>query len=219
MKRKKRKERTMILLNYPKKEGLRGRVGPIIAGIIFVVLLAITGFNFFYHSKKYSTELITKDLKLLQDIFKRIDAQCKIISFDYQKNPINFLHIGSFEGSEVGSMNLTYPMKWEGPYVEKNPKQQGVEYQIVRTQKGYFITPGDGVMLPNGKTIGKEIVLDENADVDAMTKDNGALQFKGTVLAVPLSLKTGALKAILHELAAEDVEVGQVSQDAPSQVC
>ncbi len=209
----------MVLPNCSKHEGLRGRVGPWIAGVVFIALLAISGFTFFYQSKRYSTELITQDLKLLHDIFLKIDTHCKILSFDYQKNPINFLNVGSFEGSEVGPMNLAYPAKWEGPYVEKNPTQQGLEYQIVRTKKGYFITPGDGVMMPNGKTIGKEIVLDENADIDAMTKEGGVLQFKGVVLAVSLSLKTGVLKEIIQELATEQVEVGQVSPDAPSQVC
>lgn len=208
----------MMVPQCEKKEGLRGRVVPIIVGVVFAVLLIITGFNFFYQSKSYSTELITRDLKLLQDKFLLIDKQCKIIGFDYQKNPINFLNVGSFEGSEVGPMNLAYPTKWQGPYVEKNPTQQGLEYQIVRTKKGYFITPGDGVMLPNGKTIGKDIVLDENVDLEAMIKEGGALQFKGKSLAAPLHLQTGVWQKVIQELADEPVEVGMVSQDAPVQV-
>ncbi len=208
----------MMVPQCQKKEGLRGRVVPIIVGIVFAVLLAITGFNFFYQSKSYSTELITQDLKLLQDKFLLIDKQCKIIGFDYQKNPINFLNVGSFEGSEVGPMNLAYPTKWQGPYVEKNPTQQGLEYQIVRTKKGYFITPGDGVMLPNDKTIGKDIVFDENADIEALMKDGGVLQFKGHALAVPLHLQTGVWQKVIQELADEPVEVGMASQDTPVQM-
>ncbi|PKN03337.1 hypothetical protein CVU75_02755 [Candidatus Dependentiae bacterium HGW-Dependentiae-1] len=207
----------MLIPQCKRKEGLRGRVGPIVAGVVFAVLLVITGFNFFYNSKKYSTDLISKDLKVLQDIFLLIDKQCKILGFDYQKNPINFLNVGSFEGSEVGPMNLTYPTQWKGPYIEKNPTQQGLEYQIVRTQKGYFITPGDGVMLPNGKMIGKEIVLDERADIQAMMKDDGALQFKGQALAAPLPLKTGAWQKVIQELADTPVEVGMAESDVSAQ--
>ncbi len=205
----------MMVPQCQKKEGLRGRVVPIIVGIVFAVLLVITGFNFFYQSKSYSTELITRDLKLLQDTFLLVDKQCKIIGFDYQKNPINFLNVGSFEGSEVGPMNLAYPTKWQGPYVEKNPTQQGLEYQIVRTKKGYFITPGDGVILPNGKTIGKDVVLDESADIAAMMKEGGMLQFKGQALAAPLHLQTGVWQKVIQELADEPVEVGMASQEAP----
>ena len=61
-----------------------------------------------------------------------------IYGFDYQKNPINFLNIKSFEGSEVTSMNLTFPDQWEGPYLSDNPTIQQKDYLIVKTKKGYL---------------------------------------------------------------------------------
>ena len=64
--------------------------------------------------------------------------------------------VKSFEGSEVGSLNLAYPKKWQGPYLGDNPTFQGKAYQIIRTKNGYFVTPGDGIMLPNGLVIGRD---------------------------------------------------------------
>ncbi len=85
-------------------------------------------------------------------------------------------------------MNLIYPNKWEGPYLEDNPTIQAIEYQVVRTKKGYFITPGDNVRLPNGKIVGKDIKLDEGVDITAMMNDENMLMFKGESLAMTLTL-------------------------------
>ncbi len=85
-------------------------------------------------------------------------------------------------------MNLIHPNKWEGPYLEDNPTMQAIEYQIVRTKKGYFITPGDNVRLPNGKIVGKDIKLDEDADITVMMSDENMLMFKRESLAVSLTL-------------------------------
>lgn len=141
---------------------------------------------------------IADDIERLATIFSKIDSTCGIISFDYQKNPINFLNVAHFVSSEVGSMNLKYPDKWQGPYLNDNPTMQGIEYQVVRTQKGYFITPGErierhngilkskGVTLPNGKEIGKDIILEDTSDIAAMIKDPDALSYKGRPLAAAI---------------------------------
>lgn len=184
---------------FESKQGLRGAMGPVVTVGILLVLIAIMVFNFMYRPPRYSVDLITSDIEQLQAIFKKIDERCKILGFDYQKNPINFLNVGSFKSSELGPMNLTYPAQWQGPYVEDNPSFQSVEYQIVKTKKGYFITPGEGVQLPNGKTIGKDIILDENADIPALMKDKHGLMFDDKALAVPLELSTSGWQKTLLE--------------------
>jgi hypothetical protein len=171
----------------------------IITGVLFSVLVGIAGINFYYRSRWYTTGVITQDLKTLQDIFKRIDESCTIMSFDAPITPINYLNVGSFEGSEIGAMNIVYPSRWEGPYVKDNPTIQGFEYQIVHTNKGYFITPGNGVTLPNGKEIGKDIVFDEKSDIAQMLTENGGLLYKGTAFAVVLPLKSTAWQQVLLE--------------------
>ena len=173
----------------------------IITGVLFSVLVGIAGVNFYYRSRWYTSGVITQDLKVLQDIFKKIDESCTIMSFDAPITPINYLNIGSFEGSEIAAMNLVYPSRWQGPYLKDNLAVQGIEYQIVHTDKGYYITPGNGVTLPNGKEIGKDIVLTKGSDIAQMMTEEGGLVYKGTAFVVPLPLKSTAWQQVLLEQA------------------
>lgn len=157
-------------------------------GIAFMVYTVF--FSGIYRSKALATNVIAEDIQKLGTIFDEINRQCEIISFDYQQNPINFLNVGSFTSSEVGPMNLARADKWRGPYVADNPTIQGKEYMVVRTKKGYFITPGNGVKLPNGKVIGQDIMLNEDADIDAMMRNPNALLINDKAMAMPLKLST-----------------------------
>jgi len=96
--------------------------------------------------------------------------------------------VSKFTGSEVGPMNLVHPEKWEGPYLKDNPTIYHIAYQVVSTKKGYFVTPGDGVKLPNKKIIGTDIILDQKADIDTMMFDQETLSYKNKPLAARLDL-------------------------------
>src|SRR5579871_2309057 len=124
-----------------------GYLIPLLTGSLFIALIAVSIFVMYYQAKDDTGFLINQEIQRLQRIFERIDDACTITGFDYQKNPINFLTIkkSGFVGSEVGSMNLAHPEAWEGPYVQDNPVIQGQVYQLVVTNKGVFITPGNGV--------------------------------------------------------------------------
>ena len=161
---------------------------PIGVSSIILLFLILTFVNVQYRARSNTGMLIADNVAMLQEIFQRIHQTCIIIDFDYQKNPINFLNTKEFTGSEVGPMNLVHPDKWEGPYLEDNPTMQTIEYQIVHTKNGYFITPGEGVELPNDKVIGKDIMLNEDADIFAMMGDQDKLLFKRRALATPLDL-------------------------------
>lgn len=171
----------------------------IITGVLFAVMAGILGVNFYYRSRWYSASVITEDLKTLQDIFKRIDESCTIMSFDAPISPINYLTVRSFESSEIGAMNLAYSSNWQGPYLEDNLTVQGIDYQIVRTKKGHFITPGNGVMLPTGKELGKDIVLKSDSDITLMAAEEGVLMYNGKPLAVPMPLKSTAWQKLFIE--------------------
>ncbi|HSC24671.1 MAG TPA: hypothetical protein VLB80_00440 [Candidatus Babeliales bacterium] len=157
-------------------------------GIIFFIGMSF--FDTIYHVKDDAGLMIAQEVIQLRDIFHRIHKTCIIIDFDEQKNHINFLNVEKFSGSEVGPMNLVHPEKWEGPYLKDNPTLYHIHYQVVSTKKGYFITPGDGVTLPNKKIIGKDIVLDQKADIDAMMLNQEALLYKDKPLAARLHLGT-----------------------------
>jgi len=197
-------------LSYRGNEGSSAldpnKVIPVLTISLFVLLVGVSLFRVFYQVQTFSDQIIAKEVVDLVTIFKKIDEKCKIIDFDYQKNPINFLNVEKFVGSEVGPMNLSYPQNWEGPYLKDNPTIQEKEYQIVRTKKGYFIAPGDGVVLSNGKVVGKDIVLDEDANIPAMMIDENLLNFKGKALAAPLQIGVSDFeKAVLENIVrAED---------------
>ena len=162
------------------------------------------GYMFFvsnYERVAIVGEMIGADVKKLAFIFERIHQTCVISSFDYQKNPINFLNVGNFISSEIGPMNLVHPDKWEGPYIEDNLNVQSIEYQVVKTKFGYFITPGEGVELPNGKIIGKDIILNEDADILKMMGSENYLRYGNMPLAAPISLQRevgGQTRALLQ---------------------
>lgn len=144
-------------------------------------------FSTLYRSKQITGILIADNVERLADIFERINKTCGIIDFDFKKNPINFLNVKEFIGSEVGPMNLVYPEKWQGPYVQDNPTIHDKEFQVIYTNDGYFLTPGDGVTLPNGKVVGKDVIIDENSDIPSMMQPDGMLFFENKALASPIS--------------------------------
>ena len=60
----------------------------------------------------------------------------------------------------------------------------------MRTKKGYFITPGHGVKLPNGKIIGKTFILDENADINELI--SSGLTYNGKPLVASIHIGADA---------------------------
>ena len=160
----------------------------IILGI--VVFIGITFMDTWYRSKDDAGLMIAAEVIKLRDIFHRIHKTCDIIDFDAQKNPINFLNVEKFSGSEVGPMNLVHPDKWEGPYLKDNPTMYQIAYQVVSTKKGYYVTPGDGVILPNKKVVGRDIILDQKANIDVMMANEQELMYKDRPLAARLELGT-----------------------------
>lgn len=157
----------------------------IVLGII--ILAAIFTINIWYKKGQSHAEIIANDISKLIGIFQQINTQCMITGFDLTKNSINFLNVTKFVGSEVGAMNLAYPDKWQGPYLKDNPTVQGIEYQIARTNQGYFIIPGDGVTLPNGKVVGKDIIINADTDITKLMESEDGFSYKKLTFAAPLN--------------------------------
>ena len=185
-------------------QAMRQWGAPILTIVIFIVLFIFSILHLLKQSRTFSDQLIVDEVQRLSTIFQKIDGECKIIGFRHQKNYIDFLTIERFAGttSEVGAMDLMLPKNWHGPYVQENPVVQEKLYQIVRTKKGYFIAPGDGVKLSSGKTVGVDIVLDESADIKGLVNDPKGLQFQGKPLALPLSI-SGVGKRNIFDFMAE----------------
>jgi hypothetical protein len=168
---------------------IRGSLVPVLAITLFCIFVVIAIFNTFVATKDYEGEIIERDIKKLADAIHRIEKDCKIYTVESTLNSINFLNVKSFVGSQVGPINLKHPERWQGPYMDRNPSIQSIEYLLVRTKKGYFVTPGKGVRLPNGKIVGEDIKLDEDSDIEAMMKDEQQFGYKGKSLAAPVDIK------------------------------
>ena len=161
----------------------------IIVSILLCMLFMLSCVTFWYQSSIVTDQNIVTDVTMLASIFKKINEECEIVDFKFQRNnSIDYLQVISFEGSEIGSMALKNPKKWQGPYLRDNLTAQGKFYQIIRTRDGHFIAPGDGVLLHNGKTIGKDIVFDHNANIPEMVKNPSKLQFQGKPLAAKIDV-------------------------------
>ncbi len=168
-------------------------------GILIIALFIVSIITFIHRADIGTGTVVADDVKKLSAIFDRINKKCGILGFDEQQNVINFLNVAKFAGSEVGSMNLVYPDKWEGPYIGDHPEIQGKEYMVVRTKQGYFITPGNGVKLPSGEIIGKDLILDEDADIEGMILTR-KLYFKGRPLVARIDIQDLSLVSQVAEL-------------------
>jgi hypothetical protein len=171
------------------KKNILAYLVPALTASFFLFLIGISIFSVQYKTRQFSGDAMASDIMQLATIFDSIHKDCTILSFDYQKNPINFLNVRSFSGSEVGPMNLVHPEHWKGPYVQDNLAMQNKEYQIVRTNAGYFIVPGQGVKLPNGQIVGEDIHFDEQADIAYMMLKGKPLHFNDKPLAAQLKLQ------------------------------
>lgn len=189
------------------KKVSRSRALAPILSIAVILFLIVISFSYFKGAFKQNRgEVLAQDISYLAHIFTQINNTAGILSFDFTKNRIDFLNIkkDGFIGSEVGSMNLINPKKWEGPYIRNIPLHEE-DYMVLRTKKGYFITPADDVRLPNGKIIGQDIILDQNSDIEHMMHEEGLLSFSGRPLAAKIVV-SGGYSQMLPFIMPEDSE-------------
>lgn len=156
---------------------------PALTALFLILLLGIALHRYSRDAKLLTNQLIADNIEQLTTIFKRIDEKCKIIDFEHEKNFVDFLNVKGFAGSEVGAMNLAAAQEWEGPYLPTNPTIQDKNFVIVETARGYYLAPGDGVQLANGKVIGKDIILNKETDFEKLIQNPEALQYNGRPLA------------------------------------
>jgi len=171
---------------------------PMLALSIFATLFAISLFVLFRQSKITTDALIVHDVTQLKQIMESVHKDCKIIDLEHTKNYVDFLTVEKFVGSEIGAVNLSYPQNWKGPYVKDNPTVQQQQYIILKNKNGYYIVPGDGVTLGNGKKVGKDIVLDENSDVEALLQDSNALKSTQGSLGIKVDIGSNYIQKVLH---------------------
>jgi len=163
--------------------------------ISIIVLLGMVYTGIHYRSD-YVAQVIHDDLQKLTLALNQINKDCGILSIDHFKIPINFLNVIKFTGSEVGALNLIHPEKWKGPYLRDNPTINGIEYQLVLVKDGYFILPGDDVKLPNGKIMGKDIIIAKNMEIIPLIEGKETFCYKHWCTVSRLEIGSN----ILHDL-------------------
>lgn len=152
-------------------------------------LLAISLLVLFQHRANENNDvMLYHDIDTLKKIFSKIHKDCYILDFKHTKNHVDFLNVIHFAGSEVGSMNLAFAKNWQGPYLKNNPKFHEKLYAVLKNKQGFFIIPADGVVLSNGKMIGKDIVLNENTDMHTMMSSKDGLLSNSGSLAAPIEV-------------------------------
>lgn len=159
-----------------------------LAATIFSALFVISAVMFWEQTHKSVDAMVHQDVMALQKVFQKIHQDCKILSFDHEKNYIDFLTVKEFVGDQVGAMNLAVAKFWKGPYLKENPEVQEHAYVILKNKQGYFIVPGDGVVLSNGKVVGKDIVLHANTDMKKMMQSPNGLKSSAGILAAPIEV-------------------------------
>ncbi len=164
---------------------------PILSITLLFLLVIFFLFRVYKNKPYFVTSLISDDIVMIVDSLNRIDKECSILSIEHNRNYIDFLNVVKFTGSEVGCLNLAYPDKWQGPYIEDNPTMHGKLYEIVKTKEGVFVVPGLGVKLPNGFRVGKHFEINFDSSISEMIQPNGPLNYKGQALAKKLEFEIG----------------------------
>ena len=163
----------------------------VISTLIFGLFILIFFIRIIYSRPNLIASIIEDDVKIIMLAMKKIDSRCNILSIERDRNEVNFLNVKSFSGSEIGPLNLAYPKKWEGPYLRVNPTIQGRFYKIVKASDGWFVVPGEGVWLPNGKKMGKDVVISRKTKVSRLLEKDASLWFNKKKMAAKLDFTIG----------------------------
>ena len=163
---------------------------PTLAIGLFSLLFVASAYQLMKHSKEDIDHIIVQDVENLQKIFMKIHEDCSIVSFEHDCNYIDFLTVEKFVGSEVGAMNVLHPGSWKGPYLKDNLTMQQQQYVIAKTASGYYIVPGNGVKLSNGKVMGSDIVIDASTDMANLLINSDDLYSKAGILVAEIPVGT-----------------------------
>ena len=164
---------------------------PHLAITVLTIMVAVLVVRSLHNKPEFTAAMLSHDLRTIEMALHQIDASCDILSLDRDRIHVDFLTVASFHSSEVGGINLGRPENWEGPYVPDNPALQGKVYEVVTVDQGVFLTPGDGVELPNGLVMGRDVVITPETNISELLNEGGSLNYHGEQLATRLTFRIG----------------------------
>jgi len=161
----------------------------IVVGLILLGLLSFTLFRFYQSARAVSQKVIASNVEQIGQALENIDATCEIVAILRDRALIDFLQVQAFAGNQIGPLQLRRPDKWQGPYIDHNLLMQNIPYELVKTREGFYVVPGNGVRLDNGKVIGHDIVFDAETDIGAYINEVWGLEVHGDLLVRKVTFK------------------------------
>lgn len=160
--------------------------------IIFAVFLGLFAYYQVGLRGFLGARIIDHEISAIVRILEKIDKDAAIVSIDTSHDAeLDIFQTESLKRAKIGPLTVEYPENWKGPYANRTARYRGECYQIVRARDGYFVIPGDGVTLPNGLTVGKDIVINDEQDAAPFLRDGGMLRYAARYLARPLTFSVG----------------------------
>lgn len=154
--------------------------------ILIVIISLCAALSWFYFKKIHSP--IHKDVKKICSILEKIDKKCKIIKCLNINNNIDFLTVKEFAGDTIGSIILEEPKNWEGPYTESLITYNDKPFSLYIVDQKSYIVPSAETILEDGAVIGKDIIFDENANIQQLLKQFPSLSPSSGCLIQEISL-------------------------------
>jgi len=167
------------------------KIFPVLVVLFVVAITFVMVYNVIYNRPFFKSRLIAFDTHRISRTLKEIDEYCNILSVRSSRNSIDFLTVKEFVGSEVGCLNLAYPKQWKGAYFRDNPSIRGRVYEIVKAEEGFYVLPGQGVELPNGLEMGKDVIITPETKVEPLLDKDELLNYQGIALGKRLDFVIG----------------------------
>jgi hypothetical protein len=132
--------------------------------------------------------VVRSQVRLLGKALQKAHNDVRFMQILPGKHSLDFLVASRFECDSNAGIGVERKNAWKGPYLNRIPTIQGHPYVLLKTSKGLFVVPGDGVELPSGIVIGNGISWSDKMDIKALMSDGNMLTIGKYPLAAEVTL-------------------------------
>ena len=155
---------------YQSQKNSKGTTSSFMHIIIIIAILA-GAIGFFLYKKNFFCCKVNDEIQTLSTLITTVDQDCKIMGFANSLNTADFLNVKEFAGNTVGSMIIAYPENWKGPYCNHIPSYKNKPLAIFFKNNTAYIVPGNETVLEDGSIVGKDIIFNDETDIENMMKN------------------------------------------------
>lgn len=156
-------------------------------------LITLCTLHFVMRAPQWQISAVQTDLHRIGAAIRQLDTDCYITDMRVGLHPVSILTRHTLNEGPL-YLNLQHPKKWKGPYLHRIPTLQDKPYQLLKTNTGLFVVPGEGVKLPSGLVIGEDIEWRADTDVNALAASGGSLFYKSGPIAYEVAYGASARK-------------------------